>query len=153
MVFKMSGAASKVKVDMTDTIIRYEAKSRNGWGSMAWMPGTYKNVLVVWNPRTPNMKYEGPALPDGVTITTDTSIWDKAKSDWLLAHGCMDTDSCTQLVINSEPPPPPPPPIACSEEAAQITKLTTKLEETTNKIKQMGLTIQQAIDLLQIEAR
>jgi hypothetical protein len=44
MLFKWSGAASGVGVEMTDSIVRYEARSRNGWDSMRWLPGTYRNV-------------------------------------------------------------------------------------------------------------
>ena len=95
MLFKWSGAASGVGVEMTDSIVRYEARSRNGWGSMRWVPGTYRNVILVWDPVTPGMSYAGPPLPDGVSLTTDASIWTKAKAEWLRVHGCTANGGCT----------------------------------------------------------
>ena len=95
MLFKWSGAASGVGVEMTDSIVRYEARSRNGWDSMRWLPGTYRNVILVWDPVTPGMKYAGPPLPAGVRLTTDASIWAKAKAEWLRAHGCTANGACT----------------------------------------------------------
>ena len=85
--FKWSAAAAGIGVAMTDSIIRYEARSRNGWGSMTWPKGTYRNVVVVWDPRVPGMKYAGPALPPGVTMTTDVSVWTTARNRWLQLHG------------------------------------------------------------------
>ncbi len=95
MPFKWSGAASRVGLEMTDSIVRLEARSRNGWRSMGWLPGTYRNFLLVWNPVTPGMQYDGPPLPAGVTLTTDASIWAQAKAEWLRVHGCTATGGCT----------------------------------------------------------
>ena len=95
MPFKWSGAASGVGVEMSDSIVRFEARSRNGWRSMSWLPGTYRNVILVWDPVKAGMKYEGPALPKGVTLTTDASVWTRAKATWLRVHGCTAAGGCT----------------------------------------------------------
>ena len=81
---------------MTDSIVRYEARSGNGWSAMRFLPGTYRNVTLVWDPETPGMKYEGKlSLPDGVTMTTDASVWTRAKAEWLRVHGCTENGGCT----------------------------------------------------------
>jgi hypothetical protein len=80
---------------MTDSIVRYEARSGNGWSAMRFLPGTYRNVILVWDPVTPGMKYEGPPPPAGVTLTTDASVWSRAKAEWLRAHGCTAGGGCT----------------------------------------------------------
>ena len=95
MPFKWSGAASGVGVEMTDSIVRFEARSRNGWRSMRWLPGTYRNVVLVWDPVTSGMTYEGPSLPAGVRLTTDASVWTRAKAEWLRVHGCTANGGCT----------------------------------------------------------
>jgi hypothetical protein len=33
----------------------------------------------------------------GLTITTDQSVWETAKADWLARHGCTSFGSCTRL--------------------------------------------------------
>ena len=94
-LFKWSGAASGIKVTMTDSIVRYESRSGNGWSAMRFLPGTYRNVILVWDPVTPGAKYDGPALPAGVTLTTDASVWTRAKATWLRAHGCAAGGGCS----------------------------------------------------------
>jgi hypothetical protein len=94
-LFKWSGAASEVSVNMTDSIVRYESRSGNGWSGMKFLPGTYRNVVLVWDPVTPGAKYEGPALPPGVTLTNDASVWTRAKAEWLRVHGCNANGGCT----------------------------------------------------------
>jgi hypothetical protein len=108
--FKWSSAARSVKVDVSDTVIRFGARDRNGWRSMDWPAGTYRNVTVVWDPAQAGMKYAGPALPDGVTMTTDASVWTKAKAGWLARHGCSDVNlSCTFAASEPDPEPEPDP--------------------------------------------
>ena len=46
-------------------------RSGNGWSAMQFLPGTYRNVIVVWDPVTPGMQYDGPPLPAVVTLTTE----------------------------------------------------------------------------------
>ena len=94
-LFKWSGAASDISVEMTDSIVRYEARSGNGGSAMKFLPGTYRNVILVWDPVTPGMAYPGPTPPAGVRLTTDPSIWANAKAEWLRVHGCAANGGCT----------------------------------------------------------
>lgn len=73
-LFKSSGAAKGVTVEMTDSIVRYEARPGGSWSGIRWLPGTYRNVIFVWDPETPGLKYAGPSWPAGVTFTTDPSV-------------------------------------------------------------------------------
>lgn len=108
--FKWSGDAGKTRVDVSDTVIRFGGRDRNGWRAMDWPNGTYRNVTVVWDPATPGMRYEGPELPDGVTMTTDASVWTKAKAAWLRAHGCDEAElSCSFDGTAPGPDPDPDP--------------------------------------------
>ncbi len=85
-VFKSSPASSKITFNMSNTVIRFEAMSRNGWASMALPRGVYSNVTVVWDPVRTGLKYQGPPMPKGVTMTTDKTVWTRAKAAWLAAH-------------------------------------------------------------------
>jgi len=108
--FKWSGAAGKTKVDVSDTVIRFGGRDRNGWRAMDWPNGTYRNVTVVWDPAQSGMRYEGPKPPDGVTMTTDASVWTKAKAGWLARHGCSETElSCSFDGVGPGPDPEPDP--------------------------------------------
>lgn len=106
--FKWSGAASGVGLDMRDSMVRYEARNRNGWQAMGWPSGTYENVTLIWDPVQEGMRYEGPALPDGVTMLdgeAGRAAWREARAGWLARHGCDEAAlSCTW---EGEPPPPP----------------------------------------------
>lgn len=76
-----------------DSIILVEGKKPN------WPPGTViENSTLVWT-------YEGSAPPPypGLTITTNKAVWDEARQDWLLRHGCTGFGSCSQI---SSPTPP-----------------------------------------------
>lgn len=94
-LFKWSSAAANVNVEMTDSIIRYVSRSGNAWSAMRFLPGVYRNVILVWDPETPGAKYEGPKPPPGVTITTDPSVWTRAKAEWLRVHGCSAGGGCS----------------------------------------------------------
>jgi hypothetical protein len=94
-LFKWSGAADGVTIEMTDSIVRYEARSGNGWNAMKFLPGTYRNVIFVWDPEQSGLTYTGPSMPPGVTFTTDTSVWTNAKAKWLQVHGCTSDGNCT----------------------------------------------------------
>ena len=50
-----------------------------------WPAGTYENVKVVWTGKGSYATAGGckNVLPAGVTLTTDKSVWDNAKSAWL----------------------------------------------------------------------
>jgi hypothetical protein len=52
------------------------------------------NVTVVWLGPGP---FPG-RVPPGVTITRDRSVWDHAREQWLLRHGCASFTSCRALV-------------------------------------------------------
>lgn len=83
-------------------------KIPNG-GDTSFPPGTVaENVTVVWLGGGP---FPG-TVPTGVTITTDRSIWDTARADWLARHGCSSFDSCSKLTdpdpIGGPPVPLPP---------------------------------------------
>lgn len=94
--FKWGGDASATKVDVSNTVIRLNGRNRNGWKANQWPPGTYRDVTLVWDPATHGMVYDGPSLPAGVTLTTDRTVWDEAKTKWLTRHGCSEADrTCT----------------------------------------------------------
>ena len=90
-LFKWSGVANRLV--LRDSIFLVEA-TPNG-GRTDFPPGTRAtNVTVVWL---------GPGafpgtVPPGVTVTTDRSVWDDARSQWLDRHGCTSFTSCTALV-------------------------------------------------------
>lgn len=79
-LFKWSSGGGKVNV--SDSVFLVPRYSTAGVSGMIFPPGTYKNVTVVWL---------GPGdwpttVPPGVTITRDTTIFDKAKAAWDAAH-------------------------------------------------------------------
>lgn len=87
-------------------------KIPNG-GDTSFPPGTVaENVRVVWLGGGP---FPG-TVPTGVTITTDRSVWDNARADWLARHGCSSFDSCSKLTdpdpIGGGPPVPVPPTVS-----------------------------------------
>jgi hypothetical protein len=60
-----------------------------------WPPGTViENSVLVW---------DGVGSPPsltpmpGLTITTDVSVWENAKADWLARHGCTSFGNCSHL--------------------------------------------------------
>jgi len=62
--------------------------------SLGFAPGIYKNVIIVWAGKG---RYPG-TLPAGIMLTTDRSVWDKARVDWLQRHGCdANGDDCAFL--------------------------------------------------------
>jgi hypothetical protein len=61
-----------------------------------WPPGTVlENVTLVWDPASGSAPSLDP-MP-GLTITTDESVWETAKADWLARHGCTSFGNCTRL--------------------------------------------------------
>lgn len=100
--FKWGGDASKVRVDVSNTVIRLGGRNRNGWRANQWPAGTYRDVTLVWDPATPGMAYDGPPLPAGVTLTTDPTVWHEAKARWLADHQCDELG----LTCAFEPPDP-----------------------------------------------
>ena len=51
------------------------------------------NVTIVWLGTVP----WSWAVPDGTVVTTDRSVWDRARQRWLDRHGCTAFDRCTKL--------------------------------------------------------
>jgi hypothetical protein len=83
-----SGAPAPV---IRNSIIRIDDNSAG-----EWPPGTVlENVVLVWDPTTGSAPSLDP-MP-GLTITTDQSVWETAKADWLARHGCTSFGSCTRL--------------------------------------------------------
>jgi hypothetical protein len=72
------GSASLVQV--SNTVVRIDLLNHECGDQ--WPAGTYTNVTLVW---TGPGSY--PAVPPGVTVSTDVSVWDNAKQAWLDAHG------------------------------------------------------------------
>jgi hypothetical protein len=61
-----------------------------------WPPGTVlENVTLVWAPDSGSAPSLDP-MP-GLTITTDMSVWENAKADWLAQHGCTSLGNCSHL--------------------------------------------------------
>ena len=54
---------------------------------------TVENVTIVWGADAP---FEWD-LPQGATLTTDVSVWERARAEWLDRHGCTSFASCTKL--------------------------------------------------------
>jgi hypothetical protein len=69
-----------VRMDLAN----HEAPCKTGSNvGQEWPAATYDNVTFVWTSSRP---YPGK-LPAGVTLTTDTSVFENAKTDWLICHG------------------------------------------------------------------
>ncbi len=79
MIFKWEGDAGTVEV--RETIFFMDAISINGVDAMAFPPGIYENVTLIW---TGPGNYPQP-LPRGVTQVHDPSIWTRAKEAWIEA--------------------------------------------------------------------
>jgi hypothetical protein len=64
-----------------------------------WPAGTYENVKVVWTGKGSYATAGGckNVLPPGVTLTTDKSVWDNAKSAWLAGSSTSGTTSSTTV--------------------------------------------------------
>ena len=76
---------SAAHVALKNVIFRLDMPSYSTCSSQQWPAGTYKNVTVVWTGSGPYSSAGGCTnkLPAGVTLTTDVSVWDKAKAQWL----------------------------------------------------------------------
>jgi hypothetical protein len=89
--FKWSDVANKVVIK--DSIILLERQPNGG----SWTPfpdGTRaERVTIVWRGAGP-FKWKVPA---GVKVTTDKSVWDRARAKWLSRHGCSSFASCSRL--------------------------------------------------------
>ena len=83
-IWKWSAAAAK-NVTIRNTIFRLDQASYSSCASQQWPAGTYQNVKLVWTGSGSYATAGGckNVLPSGVTLTTDKSVWDNAKSAWL----------------------------------------------------------------------
>jgi hypothetical protein len=91
-LFKWSSTAGTV--DIRDTIFLIPTMSRNGRSSMRFPPGTYSNVTLIWLGQGDYPQ----ALPPGVRLTRDVTIWNAARAAWLSNHGCtLDAQYCSFL--------------------------------------------------------
>jgi hypothetical protein len=90
-LFKWSRVANRLV--LRDSIFLVETQPNGGRSDFP--DGTLAtNVTVVWLGRGP---FPGK-VPPGVTITTDRSVWDHAREQWLGRHGCTSFGACTALV-------------------------------------------------------
>jgi hypothetical protein len=76
-IFKWDEGAGRV--DVKNTVFRMDAATFNDKDDMAFPPGTYENVTLVWLGED---DYPTP-LPEGVTVTRDLSKWQKARHSWI----------------------------------------------------------------------
>ena len=82
-VFKWSDAGGKV--DAANCIFLLDANTNQSRSSQVFPAGTYSNVTVILGP---GFVGDYPvALPPGVTVTRDVSIFADARDAWLTAHG------------------------------------------------------------------
>lgn len=99
-VFK-NGVECNLKIKIEDSIFLIEDIKASG---ADFDPANYENVTVIW---TGGGSYPG-RIPSGVKFTTDKSIWDKARADWLKRHGCdTNGENCSYLNhsgISKSPP-------------------------------------------------
>jgi hypothetical protein len=90
-LFKWSPVANQLVV--RDSIFLVEQQP-NG-GSADFPAGTVaSNVTVVW---LGGGAFPGTLPATGVTVVTDRSVWDNARTGWLTRHGCTSFDSCSKL--------------------------------------------------------
>ena len=97
-LFKLSGGRCnpEPRVDVRDTIFRVDKMISN----MEFPEGTYKDVTLVL---PPGVTYPA-AIPSGVEVTHDISVWHAARADWLARHGCdIAGNNCTGLLNGSKP--------------------------------------------------
>jgi hypothetical protein len=90
-LFKWSAVANKLV--LRDSIFLVEARPNGGRSDFP--KGTQAtNVTLVW---LGDGRFPG-TVPSGVTVTSDRSVWDRARAEWLRRHRCASFTSCTALV-------------------------------------------------------
>jgi hypothetical protein len=81
-IFKWSNCGGRVV--MSNSIILIESiTATGGKAAMTFPPGKYTNVTVVWR----GAGDYPAALPRGVRMTRDVTVWTKARQAWLTTHG------------------------------------------------------------------
>jgi len=79
--FKWSAWANQLVVE--DSVLLAERIAARCSRAMSFPKGTYRNVTLVWlGPGD----YPGKLPAQGVTVTRDRAVWDRAKADWLARH-------------------------------------------------------------------
>lgn len=86
-LWKWSSVAGPVEI--RDSIIMVEQNGTKNY--LSWPANiTATNVTIVW---AGSGDYPGD-VPPGATLTRDTSIWQRATTDWLARHGCTGVNHC-----------------------------------------------------------
>ncbi|HEX5533597.1 MAG TPA: hypothetical protein VFX33_07645 [Actinomycetales bacterium] len=80
--FKWSKDAVK-HVVVRNTVLRMDQPATASTRAMHFPAGTYENVTLVWTWPRPYTDYAD--LPEGVTVTNDVTVWERAKKKWLAA--------------------------------------------------------------------
>ena len=108
-IWKWSEAAAS-KVTIRNTVFRLDMPSYTGCAPQVWPAGTYENVKVVWTGKGSYATAGGckNVLPSGVTLTTDKSVWDNAKSAWLAGSSPSASSSRRPRRPRRSRRPPPP---------------------------------------------
>jgi hypothetical protein len=73
------GPSATANVVVRNTIFRMDQRSYSSKYGNRFPPGTYENVTLVW---TGSGTFPGTLQP-GMRVTTDVSVWDRAKAAWL----------------------------------------------------------------------
>ena len=83
-IWKWSAAAAK-NVTIRNSVFRLDMASYSSCSPQQWPAGTYENVTLVWAGKGSYSTAGGckNTLPAGVKLTTDTGVWDRAKTAWL----------------------------------------------------------------------
>lgn len=90
-LFKWSEVANRPVIRRSMFLVTQEPTSTS---SFPFPPGTTtENVTIVWLGDGP---FRWP-VPTGTTVTTDRSVWDQARADWLRRHGCSSFLECSRL--------------------------------------------------------
>ena len=111
-IWKLPTAGSYPSVTVINTIFYMDGPSINGYASMLWPKGTFKNVTLIYGTSAPCQGnwphvlgssgcYPDETLPkfvdhgngtwDGVKVISDTSIWTNARLAWLRSHSLTPT--------------------------------------------------------------
>ena len=104
-IWKWSLAAAS-KVTIRNSVFRLDMPSYTGCAPQVWPAGTYENVKVVWTGKGSYATAGGckNVLPPGVTVTTDKSVWDQAKSAWLAGAPAKSASTATPASSSSTAP-------------------------------------------------
>lgn len=89
-VFKWSPVAGPLRI--TDSIIRLDPQDRPVPERLDWPEDVEaEDVTIVWLGEGP---FPGRIPDTGVRVTTDVTVWDRARTEWLERHGCTDVHDC-----------------------------------------------------------